>query len=202
MENKPEDSLQSDIFTIPNILTGLRIVLLPIFAILFLKEKYKASLVVFLVGGASDFLDGFLARRLNCRSRLGSFLDPIADHGSVMLIYLMLTFSSGLPFRIPLSLFILIVSRDFIVAVSELGTIKIRGLDQNWDPIFTGKVAICSQFISACTVVLANISPRLFQENLHWLLWTVYLITGVFTLFSGLQYLNRGLGLWWERRKK
>ena len=90
MENKPEDSLHSDILTIPNLLTGLRILLLPVFAILFLKEKYKASLVIFLVGGASDFLDGYMARRLNCRSRLGSYLDPVADHGSVILIYVML----------------------------------------------------------------------------------------------------------------
>jgi cardiolipin synthase len=202
MENKPEDSLHSDILTIPNLLTGLRILLLPVFAILFLKEKYKASLVIFLVGGASDFLDGYMARRLNCRSRLGSYLDPVADHGSVILIYLMLTFATGFSFQIPLSLFVLIAARDLIVFVSELGVIKIRGLDQNWDPIFTGKVAICTQFLCACTVVLANIAPQLFRENLHYLLIAVYIITGVFTLFSGLQYLNRGLDFWRKRRKQ
>lgn len=202
MENKPADSLSSDILTIPNLLTGLRILLLPVFTILFLKEKYKAALVIFLIGGASDFLDGYLARRLNLRSRLGSYLDPVADHGSVILIYLMLTFATGFSFRIPLALFILIFARDLIVFVSELGVIKIRGLDQNWDPIYTGKVAICAQFICACTVVVANIAPQFFRENLDYLLWVVYIITGVFTLFSGLQYLNRGLGLWREKRRK
>ena len=135
MENKSPDSLSNDIFTIPNLLTGLRILLLPVFTILFLKEKYKISLVVFLIGGASDFLDGYLARRLNSKSRLGSYLDPVADHGSVILIYVMLTFSSGLPFQIPLALFILIAVRDVLVGVSELGVLKSRGLDKTWDPI-------------------------------------------------------------------
>jgi cardiolipin synthase len=202
MENKSSDLLPNDILTIPNLLTGLRILLLPVFTILFLKEKYKISLVVFLICGASDFLDGYLARRLNSRSRLGSYLDPVADHGSVILIYIMLTFSSGLPFQIPLALFILIAVRDLLVGVSELGVLKFQGLDKTWDPIYSGKVAINTQFISACVVVIANIYPRFFRDNLNVMLVAVYIITGVFTLYSGLQYLNRGLDFWREKRRK
>lgn len=65
--------------TIPNWLTYLRIVLVPIFAVLFYKGYIAASLIVLAVSGLSDFFDGKIARRFNMVSDLGKLIDPVAD---------------------------------------------------------------------------------------------------------------------------
>jgi CDP-diacylglycerol--glycerol-3-phosphate 3-phosphatidyltransferase/cardiolipin synthase len=67
---------------IPNSLTALRIVLIPVFVLVFYlpwKESHLAACLVFTVAALTDLLDGYLARRLNQISRLGEFLDPVAD---------------------------------------------------------------------------------------------------------------------------
>ncbi|MGB1884560.1 MAG: CDP-alcohol phosphatidyltransferase family protein, partial [Gammaproteobacteria bacterium] len=69
-------------WTIPNILTVLRIVLIPVFVVCFYLPVANAALIaalVFTAAALTDWLDGFLARRLNQSSKLGAFLDPVAD---------------------------------------------------------------------------------------------------------------------------
>ena len=65
--------------TIPNWLTYLRIVLVPVFAVLFYKGYIAAALIVLAVSGLSDFFDGKIARRFNMVSDLGKLIDPVAD---------------------------------------------------------------------------------------------------------------------------
>lgn len=65
--------------TIPNWLTYLRIVLVPVFAVLFYKGYIAASLIALAVSGLSDFFDGKIARRFNMVSDLGKLIDPVAD---------------------------------------------------------------------------------------------------------------------------
>lgn len=64
---------------IPNVITAFRFLLVPPVVILLLQERFTAALIVFGVAGFSDGLDGFLAKRYDWRSRLGSILDPLAD---------------------------------------------------------------------------------------------------------------------------
>lgn len=67
---------------IPNQLTVLRVVLIPVFVLLFYAPaawSYPATAIVFIVAGATDWLDGYLARRLNQSTPFGAFLDPVAD---------------------------------------------------------------------------------------------------------------------------
>jgi len=64
---------------IPNIITGLRILLIPIFALFLSNNYYMVALCLFLVMGISDALDGIIARYLKCESIIGSYLDAIAD---------------------------------------------------------------------------------------------------------------------------
>ncbi len=83
--------------TIPNWLTYLRIVLVPVFAVLFLKGYIAAALIVLAVSGLSDFFDGKIARRFNQVSDLGKIIDPIADKLTEITIAVIfyITFSNG-----------------------------------------------------------------------------------------------------------
>jgi len=78
-----EDKKKSDLFenwaTIPNLLSFLRILMVPVFAVLFLKGHYAWSVFVLALSGLSDFFDGKIARRFNQISALGKLLDPVAD---------------------------------------------------------------------------------------------------------------------------
>lgn len=96
---------------IPNILTLLRIMACPVLIVLLSDERYGASLALAAAAGVSDALDGFLAKRFNCVSRLGTLLDPLADKLLIISAMVMLTFSGD----IPLWLFVGIVFRDLII---------------------------------------------------------------------------------------
>ena len=65
--------------TIPNLITTLRIILAPIFVIYLINDQFLPALIVFIIGGVSDGVDGFLARVFHQRSKLGTYLDPLAD---------------------------------------------------------------------------------------------------------------------------
>ncbi len=64
---------------LPNMITIARIALVPVLILLLKDQDYAAGLIVFVIAGASDALDGYLAKRLNVQSRLGAILDPVAD---------------------------------------------------------------------------------------------------------------------------
>ena len=65
--------------TVPNFLSFLRILMVPVFAVLFMKEHYLAAVIVLALSGLTDFFDGKIARRFNQISSLGKILDPLAD---------------------------------------------------------------------------------------------------------------------------
>lgn len=71
--------LFSHVWTIPNVLTIIRLVLVPVFAVLFFQGMRKASLAVFLAASITDLLDGYLARKLNQITDFGKLFDPLAD---------------------------------------------------------------------------------------------------------------------------
>ena len=71
--------LFSNVWTIPNVLTMIRLLLVPVFVILFFNGMKKTALVVFIVASLTDFLDGYLARKLNQITDFGKLFDPLAD---------------------------------------------------------------------------------------------------------------------------
>ena len=84
------------IFTVPNILTFFRIVLIPFILWMFLIKKRLVSAILLLVSAATDIVDGFIARRFNMVSPLGKALDPIADKSTVMAVIVCLCFVNKL----------------------------------------------------------------------------------------------------------
>lgn len=99
-------------WTLPNVISGLRLLLAPVFAVLIFTERDVAALVVLVVAGASDWVDGVIARRFNQMSRLGQLLDPAADR---LYIFVSLV---GLAWRelVPWWLVLIIAARDVLLA--------------------------------------------------------------------------------------
>jgi len=108
------------IATIPNALTLLRLLALPVFVLLTVRHAWLAALVVLLGIAISDILDGYLARRLRQVSRLGAALDPVVDRLTLMTVSLTL-FSVGV---LPALLVVLLVTRDLLIALLVLAVFR------------------------------------------------------------------------------
>lgn len=167
---------------IPNSLTILRILLIPVFIGFLLYERYEYSLGVLLLAGLTDGLDGTIARVANQRTRLGAYLDPLADKllltsGFVTLSVLHL---------VPLWIVILVVSRDMILMT---GTLVARLTESRVDisPTLLGKGTTLFQL--AYLVLVVVLASR--QMDLRLLQPLQYLMVGL-TVMSGFHYLYRG----------
>ena len=89
--------LFSNVWTIPNVLTIIRIILIPVFVVLFFKGRKMAALAVFCAASLTDMLDGYLARKLNQITDFGKLFDPLADKLMVLTAMVCQTFWGPLP---------------------------------------------------------------------------------------------------------
>ena len=116
-------ALSSRVWTVPNVISMLRLALVPVFAWLILTEQDVAAVVVLIVAGASDWFDGVIARRFDQMSRLGQLLDPAADR-----LYILVTLVGlGLRGFVPWWLVAVIVGRD-VLLTALLPALRRRGL--------------------------------------------------------------------------
>ena len=97
--------------SIPNLITLGRIILVPVVVWAIISGEMLAAFCLFLVAGISDAVDGFLAKRFHMASELGAYLDPLADKALIVSIYVAL----GIARALPISLVILVVSRDIMI---------------------------------------------------------------------------------------
>lgn len=130
-----DEELSSAIWTIPNAISALRIVLIVVFAVLLATHHDIWAIAVLSIAGISDFLDGYLARRWNQVTKLGRVLDPAADRILVVAVIL------GLAWRdiVPWWLVALLLSRDVVVGIA-LAVGKRRGVHTP-QVTFVGKLA-------------------------------------------------------------
>ncbi len=134
----------------PNLLTLLRLFIIPYLVIEILAAHYRAAFALFLLAGVSDGLDGLLARLLEQRTTLGLYLDPIADKLLLSTLFLTLT-HAGL---IPQYVTVLVFSRDFgILLIATL--LFATGTLRNFRPSLLGKTNTVVQIV-ALTVVLGE----------------------------------------------
>lgn len=92
----------------PNIITVARLVAVPVIVWLIVSERMTAAFWLFIVAGVSDAVDGYLAKKLNAESVLGSYLDPLADKILLVAVYLLLGHAGFLP----VWLVVLVILRD------------------------------------------------------------------------------------------
>src|SRR6267143_6332561 len=128
---------------LPNWLTVLRILLIPVFVSLLVYRRPGTALAVFCLASLTDLLDGYVARRGGSQSRLGAFLDPMADKLLLTASFVTLTYLKALPFWIAA----VVISRDVILA---LGTMLIYMLGGRLRPrpTWAGKLATFFQVLT------------------------------------------------------
>jgi cardiolipin synthase len=114
MSNQPTLSMKEQFMTVPNLLSMLRLALVPVFLYLLLSERYLSAIVVLALSSLTDYLDGYFARKFNQVTRLGQLLDPAADR-----LYIFSTLV-GLSITgiIPVWLAVVIIGRDVVLAVA------------------------------------------------------------------------------------
>ncbi|MFN2310098.1 MAG: CDP-alcohol phosphatidyltransferase family protein [Gammaproteobacteria bacterium] len=164
---------------IPNLITVARLLLVPPIIACLLSERYGWGLVLFVIAGVSDALDGFLAKQFGWHSRLGGLLDPIADKTLLVSCYLALTWQGLLP----VWLTALVIGRDLVILV---GAILYNALVERLEasPSVVSKLNTLSQLLLV-VAELFNYGAQTLPAG--WLDILVYTVLAT-TVLSGLDY--------------
>ncbi len=167
--------------TVPNIITTIRILLAPIFIIYLINDQLLTSLIVLIISGVSDGVDGLVARLFNQKSRLGTYLDPLADKIVLVSAFIALTTQGYLPSWLT----VMVISRDTLILIGVL-ILFLNNLEFNIKPTISSKITTCFQFITVI-VVLSKGYVSFFAEHYRYLFFT----TAFFTIISFLQYMHQ-----------
>jgi cardiolipin synthase len=171
---------------IPNLITGLRIVLVVPIVLSLLQSRYPMAIVLFTVAGISDLLDGYLAKRHGWTSRLGGIIDPLADK----LLLVGMTLALGWLGQLPLWLVTLIILRDAIIVSGAIGY---HYLVERFKaaPLTISKINTLTQLTLIFAVLLSKTAMALPPSVLD----TLIGLTALTTVSSGAAY------VWaWGRR--
>ncbi len=171
------------VVNIPNIITFIRIIIIPAFVTALIYKRYDYALLLFIIAAVSDTLDGLMARVTKQKTKLGAFLDPLADKSLLVTSFILFSVYDW----VPTWLTITVISRDVIVTLGWF-LLYLTSHSIKVEPSLIGKAAIASQLILIAYTLLSinfNNIPR--PDN--WMFWIVAVLTTV----SGLQYIYRGL---------
>lgn len=187
--------------TIPNLLSVIRIILIPIFAVLYYNDNIVWAVIVIALSGLSDMLDGKIARRFNQVSALGKLLDPIADKLTVfaIAIVLFLKFQSAqsASMRAFAWVFLLFLAKDAVMIIG--GAILIALGTRPVAAEIYGKVATAVFFVVMGIIVAFGPevgAARMFNENLvlpEWLMFALVILAVVLTFIAFFSYVPGAL---------
>ncbi|HVO66416.1 MAG TPA: CDP-alcohol phosphatidyltransferase family protein [Syntrophales bacterium] len=172
---------------IPNFLTLLRILLVPVTVIFLMQGAFTKALIVLVVSGITDALDGFLARILNQQTVLGAYLDPIADKALLASCFVTLSIKGIIPGWFT----VIVISRDLIILIG-IAIMSIMSIPYKISPSFISKITTTLQLLVLAFFMIFRIWPGLI--NYMWLL-IIQWLTVLFTVVSGLDYMLRGIRL-------
>ncbi len=172
---------------LPNKLTVLRVVAVPFFIILYLKEYVYLATVLFCIASATDAIDGYIARKRGMVTNFGKIMDPLADKILVISAFVILVQLDVVPGW----MLIVILTREFVVAglrtvAAADGIVISAG--------FSGKLKTVTQMIAVPLLLLKNWPFKYFNIPMdQWMLW----ICVILTVVSGIEYVfkNRGVFL-------
>ncbi|MDP9158742.1 MAG: CDP-alcohol phosphatidyltransferase family protein [Acidobacteriota bacterium] len=139
----------SQLLTFPNQLTLLRMMFLPFIVIKLVEGHYISALVLFVLAGLSDGLDGLLARTLKQQTVLGQYLDPIADKLLLSTMFLVLSILHAVPWKFT----VLVFSRDISILSASAVLYAIAGL-RDFRPSIFGKANTFAQVAAIFFVML------------------------------------------------
>jgi len=182
----------SDFFSIlqmvkhlPNLLTFARLALAPYLFLLLWRREYRPVLALFLIVAITDALDGWIARTFDAASRLGAYLDPVADKILLSGIFLMLALSGA----IEVWLAVLVLGRDLLILLAALWLYLVKTL-RSFPPSPWGKASTFAQiaFVVAVVTHLAGFVSVQVALPFEW-------ATVAFTVWSGVDYARRAVSL-------
>ncbi|HSW64198.1 MAG TPA: CDP-alcohol phosphatidyltransferase family protein [Dissulfurispiraceae bacterium] len=182
--------MTTKVFTLPNVITSVRILLIPAFVIAILYGRYPEAAAFFIAASVSDAVDGWIARAWNQRSELGVFLDPAADK-CLMITSFVLFASFG---WVPLWLAFTLIGRDLVIVLGWVLIMRVRGLTKV-SPTKAGKTAIASEMVLISYILLWLNIPAL-PEPMVWM----FVVVAALSVASGLQYIYRELEQMHEKR--
>lgn len=165
---------------IPNIISGLRILLVIPIVVVLSHKHYVEALLLFALAGASDGLDGYLAKHFDWKTRLGSILDPIAD--KLLLISVFLTL--GWLGLVPAWLVIAVMARDGVILGGAIAYHFLIGR-YKMSPSFVSKTNTVFQILLVLAVVSFQVFPQFWTQ---WILDFLIYIVLMTTVVSGSHY--------------
>jgi cardiolipin synthase len=167
--------------TLPNLITLLRILLVPLIFWLLASNELKLAFAVFLIAGVSDALDGYIAKQWQMTSQLGAYLDPLADKLLIVSVFAAMAYNGSLP----LWLVTLVVSRDILIVAGVL-LAWVLGHPMAIRPLLISKATTASQ-ITLAALALANQAFELGQAHLVSML---IVVTAMLTFGSLVAYMR------------
>jgi cardiolipin synthase len=174
--------------TVPNLLTLLRILLVPVFVSQLYYQYFDWALATFFFAGASDAIDGFIARRFNQSTELGKALDPIADKLMMTAAFIMLTMPQVIPqsknLPVPFWLTAAVITRDVLILVVA-GAIFFTTGFRRFRPSIWGKLSTVIQVGAILLILIAANYP--FYGDLY--LPFVYSFVFLSAAVSGFHYI-------------
>lgn len=189
MSSQRTEAVTNRIFTIPNVISFIRLCMVPVYMVLLLNGYDLLATFMFALAAGTDWIDGQLARRTNCVSKLGQLLDPAVDRilMSCGVIGLMLV---G---RLPIWIVVVVLGRDLMLLVG--GAYLLKRYHERVAVIYPGKVATTFLFVGFAGLLLnmpligglgwfeASWLPGFGSEACSWGIWFVYagLLLGLFT---------------------
>lgn len=129
--------------SVPNFISLARLIAAPLIVYLLIQAEHEAALALFIVAGLSDAVDGYLAKRLNQTSRIGSYLDPLADKVLLIGVYVAFGYQGYLPHW----LVILVVFRDGMILGGALLSLSVA-------PATPARPLLVSKINTLCQIVL------------------------------------------------
>ena len=175
----------TSILTIPNLLTFMRMALIPAFASMLFYGHYKLGLAFFVIAGISDGIDGYLARRFKQESELGTIIDPIADKLLMTTAFIILSIPHVLPpvrhLPVPFWVTITVIGRDVLIITVAAAINVITGF-RGFRPSFLGKLSTLVQVIAVGLILLSAVTG--FSIYLP----TTYTIVVLLAFVSGVHY--------------
>ncbi len=178
----------------PNLLTLSRVLLVPVFVLMMLEGRARDAFLVVLLAGLTDVLDGLAARLWHQKSRLGLWLDPLADKLLLTSAFVCLGLVRvSRPNAIPFTVVAIVIGRDVLIAIGAFVLLKLRG-QKAFYPTILGKVSTVAQVLTVLAVLVLNARGTA-SPLLRW----GYDTTVVATVASGVQYFILSLPLFAKR---
>ncbi len=181
---RPQRLVLWHLLNIPNVLTLIRLFLVPVFLALLSQHRFGYALYVFCVAGLTDALDGTIARWFDLRTEIGALLDPFADKLLLLSAFVGLTVENAIPGW----LLGVVITRDIVIVFGYLLLIFYTDERVPVHPSYLGKAATCLQLASVIGA-LAGAGQSWAESWYILLLYTTVAITAL----SGMHYAYKGL---------